>query len=312
MNFKNTIFLAGALCLFCLSDVTAQVDIFSKNALDKIKDGTTHVIVNDLDFPNSAEYYRVFKKYWTVTKGVEFLKASDIKDNLKEGDSYFSIESTIWYSGDVHTSYTYYYLNLWVPNDRAINKPAKYNIHDEVAIAHLNILFRLLPGDRPKPSLDFDGSGHISNWHPGTVKNYLQQLQIALLTGKKMQSENVEDKEQIKQLRGHILYCPEDDFFTWNIFGKLGKYTDEQITDLYKEYEFQYKTITNRELEDKILADKEPFYYMIYVPSVQTGKMVGVVNSRTGELIYSKAHSSMSYSLKSGDIKELNKAVNKE
>ncbi|MDB5122793.1 MAG: hypothetical protein JWP94_922 [Mucilaginibacter sp.] len=313
MNLKNTIFLAAALCFLCLSQAMAQIQIFSKNALDKIKDGTTHVMVGDADFPNSAEYYRVFKKYWTVTKGVEFLKESDLKENIKEGDSYFRLENVVihnYYMGRYPAQF--FYLNLWIPSDRGVKKPGKFSIYNETAIAHLQTSVRYLKGDSHILTFDFDGSGHISNWNPGTLKNYLQRLSTALQKGEKMNTDDITNKDELKLLRSQVLYCPEDDFITMNMFGKLGTYTDDEIADLFKSYQFQYKTITNRELEDKILADKEPFYYMLYFRGLSVGIMIGVVNSRTGELIYSKTKSSTYNSMKSGEIKDLYKAVNKD
>jgi hypothetical protein len=79
--------------------------------------------------------------------------------------------------------------------------------------------------------------------------------------------------------------------------------------ELFSDYELKYKIIPTKELNDRVLEDKEEFYYLMYVKS-SSFKYVSVVNSRTGECIYSKFNTG-AYNLKSGDIKDLSKKIKK-
>ena len=62
--------------------------------------------------------------------------------------------------------------------------------------------------------------------------------------------------------------------------------------------------ISPEELSDKILNSDKPFYYMkVYKNS--SDKIVTIINSATGEYLYSD-YSGMAYFFKDKDVKELN------
>jgi len=72
---------------------------------------------------------------------------------------------------------------------------------------------------------------------------------------------------------------------------------------LFEDYKYPYKVIPDMELSDKILTETDPFYFLLFV-RVGSGKVIMVINSKTGEVVYSRYHS-MFYNLKSGDLKDL-------
>ena len=80
--------------------------------------------------------------------------------------------------------------------------------------------------------------------------------------------------------------------------------------ELFADYKLNYKLIPVADLNTKILNDTTPFYYMLFVKS-GNDKYISVTNSVTGEMVYS-AFTSQSYNLKSGDLKELQKAIQKK
>ena len=310
MLFKSKTLLTLLFFLFFLSQSKAQKDANSK-ALDKIKDGHTYVVVNDLNFPGSVEFLRVLKKYWTLTKGVDYLNASDLKANLKAGDSYFSIV-TYFMNNGAGGSAVFYYLSLWIPTEKSLREDRKFDIKDQNEIADIYVAVHANVGERiGVPVLPFDGAGRISNWNPGTLKNNLQQLTAWFQTGRYLSNDKA-DKEQLKLLKDQTLYVPDENFYTTTFFYKTGRYNDAEIANIFSGYKANYKVITSRELGDRILADTEPFFYLLHITQTGRGTITEVVNSRTGEIIYSSHHVTFSHNLDSGDLKDLYKKVKKD
>jgi hypothetical protein len=325
MKIKSLFCTIFALLFFSFQS-SAQIKIFSKNSLEKIKNGNTHVIVNNLNFPHSKEFLEVFKKYWTVTKGVDFI--DDFPTTIIPGDSYFSLETESM-SGYYGSAAIYLYLSLWTPDEKRLEKKKEYRIEDEVPIAHIQLsadmrtlktLYtssgirrdnRTFKNNKDSIRVDFDGGGHIFNWSPAILKNYLQHLTSLLQTDKKADfTDNIADKTQLQLLRDKTLYCAEE---TTHKVGTFMKPDTEEIIDtdeVFKGYNSEYKIIPGKDLEKKILTEPEPFYYLLLLRNSDS-KAIAVVNAATGELIYSHFVGMAHLELKSADLKELNKAVNR-
>jgi len=303
MKSKNKCYYFIIIFLLVFSQkTTAQVEVFVKNALEKISGGHSHVIL-DLNSPQASEFSQVYKKYWTLTQGVDFIDSRKLQENLVAGDSYFSLETSMVSYGGSGTV-IFYYLNLWVPKEKALKKVDEFDIQDEISIAHIQLSVH---GDIGKRTAwpNFGADKNINNWNPGILKNYLQQLSSVIKTGKKFLSDDITNKTQLKLLKDQTLYCSEDDFYLLGTLGKVGKLDGAQMEKLFDGYKSSYKIITSQELGDKILADSEQFYYFLYVHGTDGGKLMLVVNSRTGELLYSRSEISFSHNIKSGDLKDL-------
>jgi hypothetical protein len=303
------------LIILCLSiKVKGQVQIFEKNSIEKIKNGTTHVVVKDVHFPHSDEFLAVFKKYWTLSKGVDIISVDDFEKGLAAGETYFSLSGLTIKGGGAGAS-IYNYLDLWVPSEKSLKKDRKFKITDEISIAHIPLsidvetVTKEFKGGKAI-DFDFDGGGHIYHWNPGLLKNYLQQLTAQLLTGKKVDfHDDFIDKAKLEALKTKTLYCPADNLNKMGTLVKVGKMVD--VKDVFEDYKFKYEVITDAELGQKIIDDSEVIYYLIFLRN-STSKLIAVVNSRTGEIIYSQYHQSMTIpNLKDGDVKDLYKAVNK-
>ena len=96
---------------------------------------------------------------------------------------------------------------------------------------------------------------------------------------------------------------------------KFNKFTGDESKkheekDIFEDYTLKYKLLPMKELSDKILTDKTPFYYMVYIKS-STDKFVTVYNAATSEIIYS-VYTTTSYNLKSSDLKDLQKTITKK
>lgn len=289
----------------------AQVQVLEKNVLDKIKDGNTHVIVKSLIFPDAQQYADVFEKYWTVTKGIDVVEANKLMGNLVEGDTYFSLEAEKITSN--YGTAIFMYLNLWQPSKKML-RDKKFKINHEDALAHIQLSVDI---DAVKDvyfnSVDFnlDGDNHFYHWNPGLLKNYLQLLCTELKTGKKTDyHDDMTDKSKIKDLSAKTLYYPEDNLYKMGVFVKAGKTVDTK--DLFDSYKFNYKVISDKDLGEKILKDDEEFYYFLFIRD-SGSKLLLVVNSRTGDVIYSRFSSAVfgAKNVSGGDLKDLYKAASK-
>ena len=264
--------------LFISYNLSAQIKVFSKNSLEKIKNGNTHIIVGDPSFPHSQEFLEIFKKYWTLTKGVDFI--SNVPGTLIAGDSYFSIEALAM-RGYYGSAAIYLYLSLWTPDEKRLKNNKKFRIEDEISIAHIQLSADMrtlktiyasgILGDKEANfGFDFDGSGRIFNWSPAILKNYLQHLTSLLQTDKKADyTEDITDKTQLQLLKNKTLYCAEE---TIHKVGTFMKPDTKEIVDTNKvfgEYKFNYKIIPGKDLENKILSIKSVnchlFHYIFLI-----------------------------------------------
>ena len=110
--------------------------------------------------------------------------------------------------------------------------------------------------------------------------------------------------KEMKNLKKEVLYVPE------YVLTKFNKFTGDETVkhdekDIFVDYKLKYQLISADELNQKILEEATSFYYLIYIKS-STDKYISVINSLTGELIYS-AYTPASYNIKSEDLKELQK-----
>lgn len=312
MLFKNPSYYVMLIFLIVfISKANAQVEVLLKNPLEKIKDGHTHVIVDDVNSSESQDFLKVYKKYWKLTQGVDMITSNDLKGSWVAGDSYFSLQSTFLSDSKGGTN-MYYYLTLWTPTDKTVKKNKDYDPNKEISIARVEFAVHGASGERL--SLSSGDKVEINNWSPGLLKNYLQQLTMALEADKKVKPwDAITNKEQLALLKDGTLYCPEDNLYTMSMSGKSGKLTDNEAEELFSGYKAKYKVISDNDLSEKILNDKEQFYYLIYLNNTTytIGRILVVINSRTGEVIYRYAHVSLTFNLKSNFLKDLYKEETK-
>jgi hypothetical protein len=311
MKSKSTAVFIILFSLFFFNTAKAQVQVLEKDVLEKIQNGHTHVVVKDPNSKLAGEFLESFKKSWTVTKGVDMIAYDNLVGNLVEGDNYFSMETLTFTSSYGKAIYAFF--NLWQPTKRMLkDKKIKVNHEDALARIQLSIdidaIKELYFTDEINP--ESGAKGHVFHWNPGLLKNYLQMLCAELKTGKKTNYQDEKtNKTLIKELSGKTLYYPEDNLNKIGFFLKSGTVDTK---DLFDEYKFKYKVISDDELGGKIMADSEEFYYFLFV-RISGSKLLLVVNSHTGEIIYSRFSSAMfsAKNVNKGDLKDLYKTINK-
>lgn len=309
------------LLVFLLISKTfyAQFSISEIDQIDKVKNNTTYVAMNNLDSEVSKKYIQVFKDNWTFSK-IEFITYSQINSYLSPNNYFFSIggyETEVQsYNGQMKSglnwSNTHIYLELWTCTEKFFKKKKKkLSLDDKLVISRIELFtdFNTLMLPENIYEEEFDGKNHIRNWGEGILKNYLQNLMTAL--NKKEQRDLYKyfpDTSELKNLKNQTIYVPDYVLIKFNKFtGDESKKHDAK--DIFKDYSFNYELISTNELNNKILSSTEPFYYLVYIKS-STDKYISVINSKTGEYVYTK-YTPISYNIGSKDLKELAKAIEK-
>lgn len=272
--------------------------------------------MKDPNSPKAEEYIKTIKKNWTISK-VEFISNDDIQAHLAPENSFLTVNAVsqshpVSNGSSVRYNTIFVYLELWVGSDKFFknikNKPI-LNTKDRISIARIE----LFPDSRVLHDLyllkktDYDFGGHIRNWSPGILQNYIQLLMEYLNKGQ-IQSlySRISNERELKNLTNEVLYVP--DYVLIRLTASL---TDENSKhnekELFEKYRYNYKVISINELNNKILNDTKAFYYLIYVKS-NTDKYICVINSLTGEIIYAN-RSALSYNINADDFKHLRKAI---
>lgn len=297
----------------------SQISISNVAEIAKIKTGTLFVAMKDPNSIKDKEYVAVFMKNWTFSK-VECIKYTDLEKNIAPNNSFLTIgasfsgiESVAGNSAD--NSKTNVFLELWTTNGNFIYDPKKrkhFNLNDKIQIARLDLFTDNFASSNPSMlyKMDFDAKGHIKNWGAGIITNYIQTFIFFLNKAQERVSKSeIINKQELQKLNFQTLFIPD------YILTKFNKSTGDETQkfeekELFEDYKLSYKLVSTADLNTKIINDKTPFYYLIYLKS-GNDKFINVVNALSGEIVYS-TFTSQSYNFKSSDLKELQKAVQKK
>lgn len=323
---KNNIksFLAAFVWSVMLPmNANSQISISNVSEIAKIKSGTTYVVMKDPESEKAKDYVDALKSSWTISK-IEFIKYADISNYLAPENSFLTIggyETNVQFidlyengssKKGINYSNTHLYLELWTCNAKFFQgkkKKSTFGNMDKIQVARIELYTDFITLFDPDKifQTEYDGNGHIRNWGPGILKNYIQCLMSFLTKGENHSLyAGIYNAKEMKNLKKEVLFVPDYVLIKFNKFtGDESKRHDEK--DLFGSYKLKYTMLTTDALNRKILEDKTGFYYLIYIKS-STDKYVSVVNSLTGEIIYS-TYSPVSYNIKSGDIKSLQNKI---
>lgn len=302
-------------------NANSQIEISDISEITKIKRGTTYIAMKDPNSEKVKEYVNAFKNNWTISK-LEFIKYSEIEKFISPENSFLTIGGyetntqfiKLYESGSqkngINFSNTHLYLELWTCDEKYFQskkKKKEFEDSDKIQVARIELFtdFETLSDPDKLFQSDYDGDGHIRNWGPGILKNYIQSLMSYLNKGENHTLySGILNSNEMKNLKKEVLHVPEYILTKFNKFtGDETKKHDEK--DIFEDYKLKYKLISTDELNQKILTDTTSFYYLIYIKS-STDKYISVINSLTGEIIYSTYYP-LSYNIKSGDLKDLQK-----
>lgn len=301
--FKYTLII---LFFFTLQ-TKGQIIVQDNKKLEKIKSGNTYIMVGSVKFPNAAKFLAAAKENWTLSKSIDFL-SPDHLSQITPNDSFLSLEALTETRGSLRN--IYFYLTFWTCKEKFFKgaRDLRQSDHEPVASACLSVDIKAFNASRFFKENDFDGGGLLYNWSPGMFKNTLQQMTRLLNSGSKVKlQDDITNKIELAKLKTETLYVPDFNLIKFSPFlGKSKTPADEE--KIFDDYKLPYQVINKDDLEPVIFASR-PSYYLIFIKD-SSSKIVCVINSKTGETIYSRA-TSISYNLKSGDLKDLYKEINR-
>ena len=291
----------------------SQIAISNTSEIEKIKTGTTFFAMKDPDSPKATAYIDAIKKRWTLSK-VACIKYTDIEKNIAPNNSFVTIGAKMTSSNSSSVTETNFYLEFWTTNGKFVYDPKKrkhFNQDDKIIVASIDLFPDFTTQNNPSSlyKMDYDASGHLKNWSSGILGNYIQQVVVLLEKGTALASKTLFfNKEEIRQLSSQTLYIPDYVLtkFSKNSDNESKKYTEKELTESCT---LSCKFVTTAELNEKIISATAPLYYLLFIKT-NTDKWITVTNAVTGEIVYS-AYSSSSGNFKPSDLKELQKAIQK-
>ena len=332
-----------SICHLC----TAQIELTNIKELERIKNGTTYITFKDTNSAIAKQYMDIYRKYWTISK-IKFINDTDIDLYVSPESSFFNMtcfDPTVAYvmynpiyapvyngnytsanneySSQLNTQMnswhkprtykvTYLYMSLWTYKLNYLKKKNKRepDDNDEITIARIALFpdYQALIDPESIFQYDYDWGGHINNWSPEILKNYLLGLDSYFNAGKQIffKANEIANKNKLVDLKTQTLYIPD---YILNIYGGVGRDQSQKHIpeDLFKDYMYSYKIISTKELDSKIATDQAPFYYLIYVKDCGN-KLITISDSQIGEVVYS-TYTQMSYNVKPGDFKDISNAI---
>ncbi|MDN3678315.1 hypothetical protein QWY90_13460 [Flavobacterium paronense] len=293
----------------------SQIAITNINEIAKIKAGTTFFAMKDPTSPKALAYVDAIKKNWTLSK-VECIKYTDVEKNIAINNSFVTIGANMTSSNStMENTDTKIYLELWTTNGNFTYDPKKrkhFNQADKISLATIELFADFTAQNYPSSlyKMDYDANGHLENWSAGILGNYIQQLMVLLNKAEPRETKTTFfNKEDIKKLTSETLYVPD------YVMIKFSKNADDEskifeTKEIFEGYNLKYKLLPLLELNDKILNNPTPIYYLLFIKNVNE-KFITVTNSKTGEIVYSEYSSSPS-NFKPSDMKDIQKAIQKK
>ncbi len=280
---------------------------FKKKDMELYKSLKTYFVIREMDKENQAAIEKIIQQTWTFNK-YEIIDFDRYKTMPEDGNALFfglrNYNTSSEYTSNSDLSGKYAQsselkIELWrnLPKE----KPQLLN-EDVLAYIELGANWKLHKELTQRISIDaFEyickTDTLVSEWQWGFLKNYLQELNRHMIANKpRWRFESEVDKDNISKLNSQVLFVSSDVKNHYDSREKelpFEKYVGKKI-----------EMISPADLSAKILSSETPFYYM-KVYKASSDKIVTIINSATGEFLYSD-YKGMAYFFKDKDVKELN------
>lgn len=325
---KNSIFLLIGFFLFntsiaqvsvgcSVSPTNLYVTKIKDSEFDYLKNTTTSFIVPEqLDFEKTKN---LISSIWTFND-IIFIPHDEYNEDdyviaentiIRIHNDSYSLEKTTLGKGTrtINSWYVLKFEMISYPSVR-INKKGKkdeeiFRVADVFFTQSILNRYKNSPAYNKKKTKGISNEPDYYNFDYGYIKNYFQTLNDKLNKKEQLNvRKGIENEEKLKGLKNQTLYVPDWILKTSNAFtGGLGKIREPK--ELFGKYEYPYKMISYNDLNDKIL-NGEKFYYLMH-SQFNEYKLLSVIDSVTGEMIY--LIENKGYSIKSSDIKDINKLI---
>ncbi len=299
------------------------------------------------DTYDKAVYKSVLQNAWTVTDfDVVYFKNFSIKDYLTENYSFCTLEINQSIrsledgpsdpsSVNIQSMYAYFKFSHFdeisarkdlseLESKKEKMGSKKYKKRERLIISWATKPFAktyfclkgTLVNDIKGNKVPVDGSranyiaNSLYNYNLVTLKNYVQKVNALIerntgwaMTGKRKSTS------EIKLLKDKTLYVPDYFAIKWNPFTWMDSKPDINfIHKVFSNYGFDYKVISQKELERKVIQDNEMIYYL-KMCRFSSNLILEIVNSKTGEIIY-RHYRGTTYNVSKGLVNNIKRDIN--
>lgn len=309
MNYCKLLFFT--FFFFVISHLAlSQIKVSNLHLIDRIKNGKTFLVVKDTSSVFTKEYLSILKTYWNLTE-ISLITYGEEEKYLALENSFFSFGyETVTSSGNsVAKTNSHLYFEFWTFDEKSVIENRK-KVYPKIQIARIELFtdIQTLEGPSIIFNYDINGYSHFKNWNLGFFKNYVQKLVTCLNNKEERYLYNkLVNKDELSKLLTGTLYVPI------YILNKFDPFTGDEsemhnLNKLFGDYKLRYEMISQDELDEIIMNESKSVYYLVYVKS-STHLFFNIVNSSTGDIIYSDY--TYGYNIKPKNIKRLYNLIKK-
>jgi hypothetical protein len=280
--------------------------------VDILRKTTTVILYRESDEYDIDQLKEVLSSVWKITK-LELVNYNEI-GNYQNNENYSFLLNSLVYSYPL-ACVSAYNFNLSLVHFRRYKKKDYYLPYTYARISqHLSATSFakfISIGNIDKGMGYLNTEAFYYDNMLGYLKNSLQYLNDILEKIDIVKKVDIDEKRckynNLKNLTSGVLYIPE--FATeWLTLHDGTQAIRNNVEEIFKEYKFKYKVVPDTELSSLILESEEPIYYLITRRAYNV-LFINIVNSKTGEIIYSE--SKLTRGIKSKHIKKLNTCISK-
>jgi hypothetical protein len=310
---KKVVF--ALILLFTCSSIFAQLNIgapgaiktapFKKKDIEAFQSATTCFVIREIDKENKKMIEGILAEVWKFNKYkiidfAEYVTESKKPDNIFFGLRSYNRNAEYVSSADLYGKYatsSELKIIMWKNGDKADAS----NI-DEQVIASLDVyipydIYKAVKEVQSLAAFEYvcKSPTVVPDWSWGLLKNNLQLINACLVVNKPhWQFENDVNKDQIGKLASAKLYVEEKG---------TERYDKRDKASPIEKYGYKYELISKENLSKLILESQVPIYYMI-IDIGGSSKVITIINSKTGEIIYSQ-YKGQAYYFKEKDVDAL-------
>ncbi|TBX71196.1 hypothetical protein EZL74_01440 [Flavobacterium silvisoli] len=290
----------------CVGKANYYNEKTEENTLEEINNFKNTTTVFVLPEKDRSSFEKIVKDNWDLTK-YEFISLSEYKENKEKYTypTYSFLKFDNYILDSEKTYWSFLNLNLGYSKVKQFKKNGKSTFETTfLATVFLSPVMNL----KFKNYEDYNSGSSIMNYNIGFFKNQIQYINSSIKTNENFNClQEFKNKEKLNELKTKKLFilqkARENQQFV------LKNDTDSEINGLLSKYEYGYQLVSSEELNNRILNETEEFYYLMY-SQINSKKIVSIISSKTGEIIYNSLDR-LSYSLKDSDFKKISNEIKK-
>ncbi len=319
------------LFIVCSTHIYSQINIrsdFKDKDFEYFKKTKTIVVIpSELE---EEDFKKIFSELWNVTP-YEFVSQETFKENenayKKNNNSVFKLNKNIYAKGkrNIATGESRqtgeiinFSFRLYTYKKKNKKKHYRYTIANIFFSPTIKYRTEVVYGSGRKGTFgekinkkkinNNDEESGFYTFKIGYIKNFIRILNDRLVNNDiySLRDDYV-NKNTIKNLKTKTLYAPD-----WI----LRRYAPKSSTlkkisipeEFFEDYDYEYKVISDDELNSKIL-EGEPIYYLLHT-QFNAQKVFAIIDAKNSKYVF-VYNGVFSYNVKSSDFKKLNKAISK-